>query len=127
MNKHKGANAERELLHMLSERNFAVVRVAGSGMISETSADLIAGNSEKRFVIECKTCKEKKRYLDKQQIADLREFAKKFGFPALIAVKFNRQGWWFIEPEKLEDVGKNLAISLEEIKAKGISFDDLMK
>ena len=126
-NKHKGANAERELLHMLSEQGFAVVRVAGSGMISETSADLIAGNSFKRFVIECKTCKDKKRYLEKQQIADLKEFACKFGFPALIAVKFNRQGWWFIEPEKLEDTGKGLAIYLEDIQKIGKSFDEIVK
>jgi len=127
MNKTKGANAERELLHMLSANGFAVVRVAGSGMISETSADLIAGNSFKKFVIECKTCKSHKRYLEKQQISDLKEFAKKFGFPPLIAVKFNRQGWWFIEPGDLEDTGKNLAISLEDIKIKGQSFDDMIK
>ena len=125
-NKDKGANAERELLHMLSENGFAVVRIAGSGMIKETSADLIAGNAFKMFAIECKTCKDKKRYLEKQQIKDLKEFARKFGFPPIIAVKFNRQGWWFIEPEKLEDVGKNLAISFEDIKQKGMSFDELM-
>jgi Holliday junction resolvase len=125
-NKDKGANAERELLHMLSENGFAVVRIAGSGMIAETSADLIAGNAFKMFMIECKTCKDKKRYLEKQQIKDLKEFARKFGFPPIIAVKFNRQGWWFIEPEKLDDVGKNLAISLEDIKEKGMSFEQLM-
>ena len=126
-NKHKGANAERELLHMLSANGFAVVRVAGSGMIAETACDLIAGNSSKKFAIECKTSKEKKRYIDKQQMADLKEFAKKFGFPPLVAVKFNRQGWWFIEPEGLEDTGKGLAISLDNIKIKGKSFDDLLK
>ena len=125
-NKDKGANAERELLHMLSAAGFAVVRIAGSGMIKETSADLIAGNAFKMFMIECKTCKEKKRYLEKQQITDLKEFARKFGFPPMIAVKFSRQGWWFIEPEKLDDVGKNLAISLEDIKEKGMSFEQLM-
>jgi Holliday junction resolvase len=125
-NKDKGSNAERELLHMLSEQGFAVVRVAGSGMISETSADLIAGNSFKKFAIECKTCKDKKRYLEKQQISDLKEFAKKFGFPPIIAVKFNRQGWWFIEPEQLEDTGKCLAISLEDIKEKGKTFDEIV-
>jgi len=125
-NKDKGANAERELLHMLSKEGFAVVRVAGSGMIAETSADLIAGNSFKMFAIECKTCKDKKRYLDKQQISDLKEFSRKFGFPPVIAVKFNRQGWWFIDPEKLEDTGKGLAISLEDIKIKGMDFDTLL-
>jgi Holliday junction resolvase len=127
MNKTKGANAERELLHMLSGEGFAVVRVAGSGMIAETSADLIAGNSAKKFVIECKTCKDKKRYVDKQQIHDLKEFAKKFDMPPLIAVKFNRQGWWFIEPEQLEDTGKSLAISLEDIRKIGKSFDEIIK
>jgi len=127
MNKLKGANAERELLHMLSEAGFAVVRVAGSGTMAETSADLIAGNALNRFVIECKCCSKTKRYLEKQQINDLKEFARKFGFPPLIAVKFSRKGWWFIEPEKLEDVGKGLAISLDEIKANGYDFETLIR
>jgi len=125
MNKTKGANAERELLHMLSDAGFAVVRVAGSGTMAETSADLIAGNISKKFVIECKTCKKNKRYLEKQQINDLKKFAKKFGFPPLIAVKFSRKGWWFIEPEKLDDVGKGLAISLEDIQKRGLNFEQI--
>jgi Holliday junction resolvase len=125
-NKDKGANAERELLHMLSKSGFAVVRVAGSGMISETSADLIAGNAFKMFAIECKTCKEKRRYLEKQQISDLKKFARKFGFPPIIAVKFNRQGWWFIEPEKLDDTGKGLAISLDDIQKRGLNYESFI-
>ncbi len=126
-NKDKGANAERELLHMLSEKGYAVVRVAGSGMIEETAADLIIGNKERKFAIECKTCKDSKRYLEKQQMKDLKEFAAKFGFPAVVAVKFSRQGWWFIHPDKLEDTGKGLAISLDDIQKIGQSFDDFVK
>ena len=126
-NKAKGSKAERELYDLFVANNFRAVRVAGSGMMENTACDLIAGNATKKFAIECKTSKEKKRYVDKQQMSDLKEFAAKFGFPPLVAVKFNRQKWWFIEPGQLEDTGKHLAISLEEIQKIGISFDYLIK
>ena len=58
---------------------------------------------------------------------DLKEFAAKFGFPAMIAVKFSRQGWWFVHPDKLEDTGKGLAISLDNIQKIGMSFNDFIK
>jgi len=129
MNKTKGANAERELLHMLEREKWKAVRVAGSGMIEETACDLIMshGLKKKQFIVECKTCKDKKRYLEKQQIEELKKFAIEWGAPPVLAVKFSRQGWWFIEPEKLEDTGKGLAISLEDIQKIGISFDDFIR
>jgi len=125
-NKEKGAAAERELLHMLWQKGFACVRVAGSGSTTELACDLIAGKKEKKFAIECKTCKESKRYLNPEQIKDLLKFSEILGLTPIVAIKFNHKGWWFIEPEKLENTGKVLAMSVEEIAKKGISFEDFV-
>jgi len=127
MNKKRGSDAERELLHLLSSRGFAVARVAGSGMIEETNCDLFAGNKKKRYAIEVKLSAEDKKYLRSEQIQGLVDFAEKFGLSPLVAIKFLRQGWWFIEPEKLDKTDKALAISLDDIKKRGKSFEEIVK
>jgi len=123
MNKKRGSDAERELLHMLSLHGFAVARVAGSGMIEETCCDLFAGNGERCYAIEVKICSENKKYISKEQIDGLINFAEKFGLKPLVAIKFLRKGWWFIEPYLLEEQEKSMAISLEDIQKKGKSFE----
>ncbi|MCX8194086.1 MAG: Holliday junction resolvase Hjc [Candidatus Pacearchaeota archaeon] len=127
MNKKRGADAERELLHLLSQHGFAVARVAGSGMIEETCCDLFAGNGKKRCAIEVKISSNHKKYLDKEQIKGLVEFAEKFGLMPIVAIKFLRKGWWFIEPEKLEKTSKALAISFEDIEKRGKSFEEFVR
>lgn len=127
MSKKSGIAAERELLHMLCDKGFSCIRAAGSGSMPEPSCDLLAGNGILKVAIECKTCKTKKKYLEKQQMKDFELFAQRFGLSALIAVRFARQGWWFISPEQLDDTGKGLAISLEDIQKRGKNFDELVK
>jgi Holliday junction resolvase len=111
---------------MLWQKGFACVRVAGSGSTTELACDLIAGKKERKFAIECKTCKKSKRYLNPEQMKDLLEFSEILGLTPIVAIKFNHKGWWFIEPEKLENTGKVLAMSVEEIAKKGVSFEDFV-
>lgn len=125
--KSQGIKAERDLYHMLWEKGFAVVRVAGSGCMVEPSCDLLAGNGAVRVAIECKTSKEKKKYLEKKQMQDFKLFSEKFGLNPIVAIRFSRNGWWFIHPDELEDTGKNLAISLEDIQKKGKGFEEFFK
>lgn len=126
-NKEKGANAERELLHMLWESGFACARVAGSGTIPEPSCDLLAGKFNKKYAIECKTCKTKKRYIDSKQISDFLVMSEIFGLTPIIAVKFNRQPWLFLSPKDLEKTGSGLAISLEDARARGKTFEQFVE
>lgn len=123
-NKIKGANAERELFHMLDSKGFACVRVAGSGMMENTYCDLMAGSKEKKiaYAIECKVTKNDKKYFDPEQIKNLIEFSSLFGVNPLVAIKFNRKGWHFIHPDQLTKTGKGMVISLEDIKKKGITI-----
>lgn len=127
MSKRSGIAAERELLHMFWDEGFACIRVAGSGCMPEPSCDLLAGNGILKLAIECKTTKVKKKYLEKKQMEELKKFSGMFGLTTLVAIRFARKGWWFINPDKLEDTGKCLAISLEQMEKKGISFKELIE
>ncbi len=127
-NKSKGSNAERELLKIFVEGGFRSLRVAGSGVNDDSPCDLLAGKiNGKKYAIECKTCKDKKRYIDKKQIEDFLVFSLAFGLEPMIAVKFNRQGWLFLKPEELEDTGKCLAISLNDALQKGKRFGQVFE
>jgi len=125
MNKHKGANAERELYHMLVGNNYAAVRAAGSGMMENTSCDLIAGKSDKKFCIEVKSSKKPYKYISKKQIEDFLIFSQIIGLEPVLAIRFNREGWFFIKPKNLEDSGKNFCISLDLARKKGKRFSQM--
>jgi Holliday junction resolvase len=126
-NKEKGANAERELLKLFVEQGWMAIRVAGSGILPEPSCDLIAGKLNKKYAIECKTCKDKKRYFSVEQISNFMKFSGIFGLEPLIAIRFNREGWFFMSPENIEKTDSMLAVSLENAKKYGKRFFDLLK
>jgi len=127
MNKKRGSDAERELLHLLSQKGFSVARVAGSGMISETACDLFAGNGKKKYAVEVKISSNSKKYLKKEQISELTKFAKNFGLNPVVAIKFLRKGWWFIHPDKLDKTEKGLVISFDDIRKRGKSFEKFVR
>ena len=121
-NKQKGAKTERELLKMLSQNNFRAARVAGSGIADESPCDLIVGNRKKKYCIECKSSKSKKKYLSKEQIEDFLIFSEMIGMKPLIAIRFNHEGWFFLDPKYIEKTKTALAISLNLVKKKGRRF-----
>jgi len=121
-NKAKGSKAERELYQMFVDNAFRAVRVAGSGMLDNTACDLIAGKVGKKYSVECKSCKAKKKYITKEQISDFLIFSEIFGLEPVVAVRFNNVGWFFLHPKDLEDTGNYLAISIEQAKTKGKRF-----
>lgn len=122
-NKAKGANTERELLHKLLIEGYMAVRIAGSGLLPEPSCDLIVGKFRKKFAIECKSVKSDKKYLDKKQIEDFMIFSEIFGLKPLLAVRFNREGWFFIKPKDIMKTKKGgLSVSLELARKKGKRF-----
>jgi len=122
-NKAKGSKAERELYDMLVKNNYRAVRVAGSGVMENADCDLIAGNLKgKKFAIEVKSSKSPRKYISKEQIEKFVIFSHIFELKPVIALRFNREGWVFLEPKELNDSGKTLSISLEEAKQKGKRF-----
>jgi len=121
-NKEKGANAERELYQMFIDNCFRAVRVAGSGVMENASCDLIAGKPNQKYCIECKASKKPSKYITKKQIEEFLIFSEVFGLKPVIAVRFNREGWFFLKPEDLIDSGKNFLVSLKLAREKGKRF-----
>jgi len=123
-NKSKGSKAERELYDMFVENNFRAVRVAGSGVMENADCDLIAGRKVEgaRYCIEVKSTKKPYKYITKEQIESFMIFSDIFGLKPVIAVRFNRLGWFFFNPKDLEDSGKNWAVNMDLARAKGKRF-----
>ena len=122
-NKQKGASAERELLHKFVDDGWMAVRVAGSGLLPEPSCDLIVGKFKKKYAIEVKSVKSEKKYLDSDQIDRFLVFSSIFGLKPRIAVRFNRHGWYFVDPKDLERTKTNgIVLSLKRAQEKGRRF-----
>ena len=119
MSKKRGIAAERELLHLLWEKGFAVARVAGSGSVPEPSCDLLAGNGKAKYAIECKLSKKERQYISEKQIEEFLKFSTRFGLSPLVAIKFIRKGWFFLHPDQMDRTKKGYAISLIDAKKRG--------
>ncbi|MBI2135010.1 Holliday junction resolvase [Candidatus Woesearchaeota archaeon] len=124
--KSKGINAERELVHMFWAREWACLRIAGSGSNRYPSPDLLVSNKLRRLAIECKTTKDQKKYFDKDEIMSLKKFADIFGAEPWIAVKFRGHEWYFISTEDLKVTEKGFMVSAEIAKAKGLLFEEII-
>ena len=124
--KSKGANAERELLHMFWSKNFATIRSAGSGSMKYPGPDLLVGNLVRRMAIECKSSKSNKIYLTNEDVNQLKEFSKVFDARPWFAIRFFRKDWLFVGIEDLEKTRKGYAIDLKEAELKGLSFEELI-
>ncbi len=122
-NKAKGSKAERELLDILTQNGWRAARVAGSGVNDNSPCDLFAAKMGRRgFVIEAKSSKKSSIYITKEQINDFVLFSQMIGLTPAIALRFNREGWFFISPHQLKDTGKFWAVSLETAKLEGKRF-----
>ena len=122
-NKAKGSKAERELLRLLTENGWRAARVAGSGVNEDSPCDLIAGKiGKKGYAIEAKSSKKNNIYITKNQIEDFIKFSSIIGLQPAIAVRFNYEGWLFLDPKELRDTGKYWTVSKETAKTKGQKF-----
>ncbi len=125
--KAKGTNAERELIHKFWAVDWVAARVAGSGSMQYPSPDIIAAKHPRSLVIESKVTAGDRQYFERQAIEDLKHFAKGLNAETYVAVKFNHVGWYFFTLEDLKDSGKNLVISMDDAKIRGIIFEELVR
>ena len=110
----KGANAERELIHLLFDKGFSVIRTAGSGGTALPAPDLIALKPEKKLAFECKAWASKNLTIPAQQMEELLKWCKRAGIDAIIAWKFPRKGWYFLKPKAFHKTPKAYAISKKD-------------
>ena len=125
-NKSKGSNAERELYQMFVNNHYRAVRVAGSGVMENADCDLIAGKPGKKYAIECKSSKKPVKYITKEQIESFVIFSEIFGLEPVIALRFNREGWFFLKIDDLKQTEKSFMADIGLSKDKGISFERLI-
>lgn len=127
-NKAKGSRAERELIKLFTEHCWRAVRVAGSGVNEDSPCDLIVGKlGRKGFAIEAKSSKKSSIYITKQQMQDFILFTNLIGLKPALALRFNYQGWIFLEPKYLKDTGKYWAVSLKSAQEKGKRFSQFFE
>ena len=130
MSKKKGTRAERELMHMFWSQNFGVIRAAGSGSTPLPNPDILVGKNKRYLAIECKSLNKGSKFFPKEEISQLNEFSKRLGAEPWLAIRFDREGWYFIQPKHLKkSVNGNFSISLKGLKQSNASFmfDELCK
>jgi holliday junction resolvase Hjr len=126
MSKAKGSRLERELLRLFWEDRWFCTRMAGSGSMPLPCPDLLAGKKGRVLALECKGGKgDKRRYITKEQIEELKEFSKGFGAEAWVAVRFDGLPWAFLEIKHLGK-GNNYHVDRKLAEKKGISFSSLI-
>ena len=115
----KGANAERELLQILYNEGFAVVRVAGSGISKMPCPDCLAFKGNKRFACECKAWRGKYLNISIEQMENLLSWSRQAGMPVYIAWRIPRKGWRFIDPSLFKKSPKSYSITLNNAFTEG--------
>ncbi len=122
----KGSRRERELVNLLDEAGFAVMKAPASGSATERDLpDVLAGNGERFYAIEAKASSGKPIYLDEEEVKSLKYFAENFGAEAWIAVRFDREDWYFFRPSELyrTDSG-NYRVKKETAIEDGVDFEE---
>ena len=98
----KGDRRERELVNELDEAGFAVMRAPASGAATTRELpDVLAGDGESFYAIEAKSSAGDPIYLTGEEVEALLFFAQNFGANARIAVRFDREDWYFFHPGEL--------------------------
>ena len=107
----KGSRNERELVNLLWDSGFAVMRspASGSGR-KHPQPDILASDGNLIVGIECKSSSGNKVYIKKNEVKKLEEFCNAFGCDPLIGVRFDRKGWLFVSPKECEKTEKSYKI-----------------
>ena len=128
MGNRKGDRRERELVNLLNENGFAVMRAPASGGATQRELpDVLAGNDGLFFAIEAKSSSGDPIYLTGEEVDGLVYFAENFGAKARIGVRFDREDWFFFHPDDLYTTdGGNYRVKQEVALADGTSLADLL-
>ncbi len=126
--KQKGSNAERELIHLFwATKEWTACRVAGSGSMKYPAPDIIANKEGINLAIECKATSSQNQYLEKREVRELIEYAKLAGARPLIAVRFNRRPWRFLDAVDLRETEQLYVVTPDLAERRGLSFEELTK
>jgi Holliday junction resolvase len=123
----KGDRRERELVNLLDDYGFAVMRAPASGSATDRELpDVLAGDGEQFYAIEAKSSSGDPIYLRGEEVEALVYFARNFGAKPRIGVRFDREDWYFFHPADLytTDAG-SYRVKLETALEEGTDIDEL--
>jgi Holliday junction resolvase len=124
----KGDRRERELVNALDEAGFAVMRAPASGSATERELpDVLSGDGETFYAIEAKSSAGDPIYLTGEEVEALLFFARNFGAKPRIAVRFDREDWYFFHPADLHTTdGGNYRVKKETALSEGTDFEEFV-
>jgi len=124
----KGDRRERELVNRLDDAGFAVMRAPASGSATQRELpDVLAGNGEDFYAIEAKSSAGDPIYLTGEEVQALVYFAQNFGAKPRIAVRFDREDWYFFHPGDCYTTdGGNYRVKKETALADGTDMAELV-
>jgi len=125
--KRKGTQGERDLINKFWEAGWSAHRIAGSGSNKYPSPDVIAGIPGRKIAIEAKVCNATKKYFTEEEIYGLKEFCRIFGAEGWVSIKFSGEEWYFMTLEDLNISGKSYNVSIQDMKNKGLLFEELIR
>lgn len=139
MSNTKGGRSERELVTLLDDAGFAVIRAPASGSATERELpDVLAGNGDVFYAVEAKASGGDPIYLTGEEVDALCFFASNFGAEPRIGVRFNvthgdpaygnddDPGWYFFHPDDLYTTdGGNYRVKKETALAEGQTLSAL--
>jgi Holliday junction resolvase len=127
MGRLKGDRRERELVNKLDENEFGVIRTPSSGSSTKRELpDCLAGNGEYIYAFEAKSSSGPPIYIDEEKIEGLEYFAKKFDCSPVVAVRFDRDSWYFLHPDWLyRTASGNYRVKQGFASEHGVRFDGL--
>lgn len=128
MSNSKGDRRERELVNLLDDAGFAVMRAPASGSATERELpDVLAGNTERFYAIEAKSSASDSIYIGGEEVEALVYFAQNFGAKPRIGVRFDREDWYFFHPSELYVTdGGNYRVKRSTAIAEGTDFNELV-
>ncbi|PIN93441.1 hypothetical protein COU54_02880 [Candidatus Pacearchaeota archaeon CG10_big_fil_rev_8_21_14_0_10_31_24] len=108
---------------MFINNNFRVIRSVGSGALTNAECDLIVANKIKAYCIESKSTRKGGVYIPKDRMIKFLKFAEDTNFNPLIALRFIRENWTFVNSEQFNFEGNTYGITLKKAKQEGLCFE----
>ena len=123
----KGDRRERELVNLLDERGFAVMRAPASGSATDRELpDVLAGDGDRFYAVEAKSSAGDPIYLSGEEVEALVYFSRNFGAKPRIAARFDQMDWYFFHPGDLYTTdGGNYRVKQETALSDGTDLAEL--
>ncbi len=113
----KGSRTERELVNLLWEKGYAVMRSPSSGAgRKHPQPDILYSNGDIPVALECKATSKEKIYVQKDELLKLHLFSKKFGSIAKLAFRFDYEDWLVAEPAIGKPCEKSILYEKQKVK-----------